>query len=250
MRIVSLCPSTTETLIELGLTEALVGITRYCIHPRDVTRTLPKIGGTKDPDVDAILRAKPDVVFLNEEENTHAIWATLAATLDVDVTFPRTVADVPSTLRHFGERTGTSERAEVHARTLEDALARLEARVTRRSGPSFAYLIWRDPWMTVNGDTYVSDLLERAGGRNVFADAPARYPTFDAEELVAKRPDVVLLPDEPYRFRLRDAATIGELLPSARVELVSGDDCCWHGVRSIRGVALAERLFGAVSSRP
>ncbi|MCK6548393.1 helical backbone metal receptor [Myxococcota bacterium] len=238
MRIVSLCPSTTETLIDLGLADSLVGVTRYCIHPRDVTRALPKIGGTKDPDVDAILRAKPDVVFLNEEENTRAIWETLAAKVDVDVTFPRTVADVPRTLRHFGERTGTRERAEERARALEDALARLEAKVARSSGARFAYLIWRDPWMTVNGDTYVSDLLERAGGRNVFGGASVRYPAFELDELAALRPDVVLLPDEPYRFRLRDAA-----------ELVSGDDCCWHGVRSIRGVALAERLFGAVSSR-
>ena len=96
--------------------------------------------------------------------------------------------------------------------------------------------------MTVNGDTYVSDLFVEGGGVNVFSEAPDRYPTITLDALTAHAPELVLLPDEPFRFREKDRAEILKHLPNARVELVSGDDCCWHGVRSFDGIALVRRL--------
>jgi ABC-type Fe3+-hydroxamate transport system substrate-binding protein len=240
VRLVSLCPSITETLIDFGLAAQLVGITRYCIRPKDVTRGLPRVGGTKDPDLDAIRKARPDLVFLNEEENTKEAYEALALELRVDTTFPRRVSDVPRVLRHLGDLTGTRAIAESRARELERALEALAARPKRSF--RFAYLVWRDPWMTVNADTYVSDLFQLAGGSNVYADASERYPTIGLDDLAQRRCDLVLLPDEPFHFKERDRAEILPLVPGAKVELVSGDDCCWHGVRSIEGVRLAERL--------
>lgn len=245
MRLVSLCPSITETLIDLGLAEEIVGITRYCLRPREVTRRLPKVGGTKDPDLEAIARARPDLVFVNEEENTVAAYEALARLYRVDATFPRRVADVPAMLRHFGRLTGREAEAERRAgaveRAREDTIA-----AAGRGGRRFrhAYLIWRDPWMAVGGDTYVSDLLATAGGVNVFAGAATRYPEVSLAALAAEAADLVLLPDEPFRFRERHRAEVAAAVPRARVELVSGDDCCWHGIRTLDGLALVDRLCG------
>jgi ABC-type Fe3+-hydroxamate transport system substrate-binding protein len=238
VRIVSLCPSITETLIDFGLADSLVGITRYCIHPREITRRLPKVGGTKTPDLDAIIAAAPDLVFMNEEENTKEAFEALRGKVELDVTFPRKVDEVPAVLRHLGAVTGTSERAERRARELEEALAGLDRSVAFR----FAYLIWRDPWMAAAGDTYVSDLVSRAGGCNIWHESGDRYPTITLEDLRDRNPTFVLLPDEPYRFKEKDRLDLTRILPDARIELISGDDCSWHGVRSIRGVALVAAL--------
>jgi ABC-type Fe3+-hydroxamate transport system substrate-binding protein len=247
VRIVSLCPSITETLIDFGLADALVGITRYCIRPRDVTRRLSKVGGTKNPDLDAIRRAEPDLVFVNEEENTKADFEILSREFRVDASFPRRVSDVPALLRHFGRLTDRTDVAETRATALEAALADLAS--AQRDPFAFAYLVWRDPWMTVNADTYVSDLFARAGGTNVFGAASERYPTTTLSDLRDRAPELVLLPDEPFHFRARDRDEVLAALPRARIELVSGDDCCWHGVRSIAGVALV-RTFSETRARP
>jgi ABC-type Fe3+-hydroxamate transport system substrate-binding protein len=236
MRLVSLCPSITETLIDFGLAGSVVGITRFCIRPKEVTKHLPRVGGTKDPDLDAIRRAKPDLIFVNEEENTKEAFDALSREFRVDATFPRRVAEVPDVLRRFGMLTGTPGIAEERAKALEEALAELRSQA--HAPFRFAYLVWRDPWMSANQDTYVSDLFTLAGGINVYAGQRERYPTTTLEALAAERPDLVLLPDEPYRFKEPDRAQVARVLPRTRIDLISGDDCCWHGVRSIQGVRL------------
>ena len=230
-------------MIDFGLADRIVGITRFCIHPRDIVKTLPKVGGTKDPKLDRIRAAAPDVVFVNEEENRREDFEALAAELRVEASFPRRVDEVPSDLRRIGRICGVEAKANAAADALEDALVELEK--TRFTPFTFAYLIWRDPWMTLSHDTYVSDLFERAGGRNVFADATDRYPTLTLNELAEKQPDVILLPDEPFPFKAQHADEIRAAVPEPEVELISGDDACWHGVRSLRGVALARRVAEA-----
>jgi ABC-type Fe3+-hydroxamate transport system substrate-binding protein len=240
MRIVSLCPSITESLVALGLGAELVGITRYCIHPRETVRSVRKVGGTKNPDLAAIRELGPDLVFLNAEENRAEDVAALSAAHRVDVSHPRSAGEVPALLRRFGALTGREAEAEAWARRIEEALAAL----LRERPPRFtvAYLIWKEPWMAVAGGTYVSDLLALAGGENVFAGADAPYPVVSEEELAATRPDVVLLPDEPFPFRERDADAWRARLPGTDVRRVSGDDFCWHGVRTLRGLAAAAEL--------
>jgi iron complex transport system substrate-binding protein len=239
-RIVSLCPSITETLIDFGLAEQIVGVTKFCIHPADVVARLPKVGGTKDPDLDLILAARPDLVLLNEEENRREDFEALTAKgVPVETSLPKRVTDVPAELRRLGDLTGATEIAERRAVELEARIAALEA--DEKPGFTYAYLIWRDPWMSVNDDTYVADLLGRAGGINVFGDAPDRYPAVTLDDLRAKHPDVVFLPDEPFPFKAKHQAELA-VEGLDRTRLVSGDDCCWHGVRSIRGVRLMRTL--------
>mgnify|MGYP006291800907 CR=1 FL=1 len=242
MRIVSLCPSTTETLIDFGLTDQLVGVTRFCIHPKDVVETLPRVGGTKDPKLEKIAAAKPDLVFMNEEENRREDYDWLSARFEVDVSMPTEPSDVPPLLRRWGQRLGVDSIADERARAIEAELA-APAPAAGASRPSFAYLIWRRPFMTAGEDTYIHRLLEGAGGENALPGL-GRYPEIDLDALAEKAPDLVLLPDEPFPFDARHVPEVKEAMPdSTRVLLVSGDDLSWHGVRTLRGLRLARALF-------
>ncbi len=252
VRLVSLCPSITESLAALGLADDLVGVTRYCVHPAEALRRVPRMGGTKNPNLAAIRDAKPDLVFCNAEENRPEDVEALSRDLAVDVSHPRTVGEIPALLRHFGRLTGRGTDAEMWAARIEEELRGLEG----RSRPSFrfVYLVWRDPWMTVSGDTYVSDLFRRVGGRNAFEKKGAGshdYPTIAEEEVVVARPDLLVLPDEPYRFGDTDAAYWRGRLPSgSRVVLVRGEDFCWHGTRTLRGLVAAGQLARQIAEGP
>lgn len=228
-RIVSLIPSVTETLCVLGLAEALVGVTAYCREPRDVVRSKTRVGGEKDPDLELIRDLRPDLVVANVEENVAEHVATLRAwSIPVWVTYPRTVADGIRMIHELGEVTSTAERADAIARPLEDLLARVSAATAARAPVPTFYAIWREPWMTIGRDTYIHDMLRVCGGANVFADRQ-RYPTVTLDEVAARRPRLVLLPDEPFRFRrihVKDVAAV-----PARVELVDGKPFSWYGPR-------------------
>lgn len=240
MRIVSLCPSMTESLVALGLGGSLVGVTRFCVHPREALRDVPRVGGTKDPDLEAIEALEPDLVLANAEENRAPDLVALATRLRVEVSHPARVADVPPLLRRIGELTGTVDAAEGWARAIEEKLAAVRARRSVR----FACLIWRGPWMAAASGTYLSDLLETFGGVNVFPVEAGPWPRTDESRVAALEPELVVLPDEPYRFREQDVDLLRGLLPSSRVALASGEDLCWHGVRTLRGLEAASALFG------
>jgi ABC-type Fe3+-hydroxamate transport system substrate-binding protein len=236
-RIVSLIPSTTETLCALGLADALVGVTVYCREPADIVRTKTRIGGEKDPDLAKIRALAPDLVVANVEENVREhIEALRASGVPVWVTYPRTVAGAIGMIRELGAVTGAVERASAIAGELERLHAEVAtASAGRRPVPVF-YAIWREPYMTVGPDTYVHDVLRVCGGANVFADRGERYPTVSLDEVAARRPEVILLPDEPFRFR---PAHVADFAPYAdvpavrekRIRLVDGKPFSWHGPR-------------------
>jgi ABC-type Fe3+-hydroxamate transport system substrate-binding protein len=241
-RIVSLIPSTTELLCALGLADALVGVTVYCVEPREVVRGKTRVGGEKDPDLGVICALAPDLVVANIEENRREdVDALRAAGLTVWVTYPRTVAEGLAMIRDLGEVAGATEAARALLATLEPLYADARARAARRAPVSVFYPIWRRPWMTVGGDTYVHDLLATCGGASLFGDRE-RYPTVTLDEVAARAPQVILLPDEPFRFRrahLRDFDPYPAIpaVRAGRVHLVDGKPFSWHGPR------LAEALW-------
>ena len=242
-KIVSLCPSITETLIDFGLAESLVGITRFCIHPESVVKNLEKIGGTKDPKLNQIKTLDPNLIFMNAEENRKEDYETLKTLFTVDVSEPRSVQEVPELLRHFATVTNRSTEGEARAQELEEELSALDKERTQQQTKfRYAYLIWRKPWMVVGQDTYVSRLFADAGGINVFADSPDRYPTVELEALSNKNPDFVFLADEPFPFETQHIPELQTMCPASNIRVISGDDCCWHGVRSIQGVRAMRRL--------
>jgi iron complex transport system substrate-binding protein len=249
MRVVSLCPSITETLVAIGGLPSLAGVTKYCTRPKGLLWGVPRIGGTKTPDVSRILDLKPDVVFANAEENRREdVEALRAAGVEVDVTLPRRVAEVPPAIRKWGERLGSLEEADALATRIE---ARLE-QIAAEPAPApfrYAYWIWKDPWMTVSDDTYVADLVRFAGGVNVFGPEPSRYPAAAPSDAVARGTDVHIFPSEPYPFsEERHGAQIARAFgPSARRVFVDGDDYCWHGARTLDGLRAVRSLMSGGS---
>lgn len=236
-RIVSLIPSTTETLCALGLADALAGVTVYCREPREALVGKTRIGGEKDPDLEKIRALRPDLVIANVEENVREHIETLRAWgIPVWVTYPRTVAEGVAMIRELGAVTATQPRAAALAGELEALLARVRAASAARPPTRIFYAIWRDPYMTINRDTYIHDMLRVCGGENVFGDGVDRYPTITLDEMAARRPEVILLPDEPYRFRrahLEDFARYRDVpaVRDGRMHLVDGKPFSWHGPR-------------------
>jgi len=243
-RIVSLCPSITETLVAIGARRRLVGATRYCVRPEGLLWGVPRIGGTKNPDVRRILDLAPDLVFANEEENRREdVQALRAAGIEVDVSFTKRVAEVPVAIRAWGELLEEQGEANALAARIESELAALEAEpVPGRF--RYAYWIWRNPWMTVSDDTYVADLLRLAGGLNVFGRDIDRYPTASPEESLARSAVVHFFPSEPYPFReeKHGEEVAGLFGGSSRRLFVPGDDLCWHGARTPDGLRAARKL--------
>ena len=249
MRIVSLCPSLTELVFDLGLGDSLVGITKFCVHPAAGVRAIEKVGGTKTPKVDRIRELAPDLVLLNEEENRVEDAESLrAAGLECHVTFPKTAVDTAAMVRSIGDAVARGDEAERIARAIEDAARRAREAAEGLPRVRYAYLIWRDPLMSVSGDTFISDLLGLAGGENAFAERPKRYPVVEAEEMAAAGLEAVLLSSEPFPFQEKHVDEVSRatgLAPEV-FHLVDGEMLSWHGSRTPAGIEYAAEVVGRV----
>ncbi len=246
MRIVSLCPSLTELVFDLGHGDSLVGRTKFCVHPADRVGAIEKVGGTKNPKIDRIIALAPDLVLLNEEENRKEDAEALAAAgIACHVSFPRTALDTAAMVRSIADAIHAPEAGERIARDIETRHQRVVQARDGRGDVRFAYLIWREPWMAVNADTFVSALLADAGGRNVFASEPDRYPTITPEQLRASDPDIVLLSTEPFPFKASHADELARLsgVPRERFRVVDGEMLSWHGSRTPAGIDYAEQVI-------
>ena len=223
MRAVSLVPSLTETLFALGAGDDVAGITDFCIFPEGIDR--PRVGGTKTPSIERIRQLEPDVVYVNIEENLKRHADEIAKFANVIATEPKTIDDVAGLIEMLGANHQRAEQAEV----LIDELR--TAGCEPRTPFTFAVPIWKKPWMWCGGDTYVSNLVESAGGHNVLRDR-ARYPTLDLRDVLALKPDIIFLPDEPYAFTRSDA----EAIEARVIGPFPGHLFTWHGVRTIEGL--------------
>ncbi|MBK5287574.1 MAG: ABC transporter substrate-binding protein [Acidimicrobiia bacterium] len=225
LRVVSLVPSVTETLLGLGVTP--VACTRFCGQPG-----IPTIGGTKDPDVDAIVALGPDIVIVNDEENRRADADVLAAAgVALHSMSPRSVGEVAPAIEALAARLGVEAPA-----SMPDRPAR---------GPVHGralILIWRRPWMSQSADTYGASMLDHLGWTNLL-DPSARYPELSTDELHGMQPDLVVLPDEPYPFGARHVPELAAIVPGARIVLVDGRDLLWWGIRTADALARLERAL-------
>ncbi len=233
-RIVSLYPSGTETLYEMGLGPNVVGRTSWCPKPGQGEAS-PVMGGTKDPDLAAIRAAAPDLVLACRDENRREDVEAIAAFAPVAVTDPRRVADVPVLIRELAGLAGAAaETAEALATRIEGAVARLAASTQlRRRAVAF---IWRGPWWTLGGDNYATDLLRLCGCDNVFAADTRSYFSIDSPALAAARPDLLLFPDEPFPFAEQHVDALRAEIPAFRLtpaRLFDGSLLTWHGARTL-----------------
>ncbi len=263
-RIISLVPSMTESLFDLGFGQFVVGVTDYCVHPAGKVSALPKVGGTKNARVEDILALRPELVIASQEENTPAIVHALeAAAIPVWLTFPKTVEDTLADLRHLADLF-QSGNAYLAVDMLEKSVEFARAVAVDGEHPRIFCPIWRaeqdgQPWyMTCNAETYLSDILKIFGGENVFANRPRRYP-LDADlknetgqapegrdtryprvslaEIRAAQPELILLPDEPFAFGKNHLDEIKTLLAETpavideRIHLLDGSLLTWPGTR-------------------
>lgn len=268
-RVVSLVPSETEALYLLGAGGRVVGRTDYCVAPEEAL-ALPTVGGTKDASVEKVLALAPDLVLLNQEENTEGLYRALTARgVPVHLSFPKTVQDALGLFRALAALCGDPPEAAAVLSRVEASVREAEARRAERTPVRVFCPIWRDPWMTIRGDTFISDMLDLAGGANIFAErtrryplaadlglAPAlspekvgardvRYPRVTLDEVVALRPEVVLLPDEPHPFSEADADVLRALnLPASRagrIHRIEGRALSWYSPRLGDGLATLAR---------
>jgi hypothetical protein len=261
-RIVSLVPSVTELLCSLGLAPWIVGRTGFCVHPAEQVRSIPKVGGTKDVDMEAIIDLQPTHVLVNVDENPLAVARQLEALgLRVVVTHPRSPQDnlilVDQMAREFSNLSGLSARAAALKTQMRHALDSFGGSPLRPQ--RVLYLIWRDPWMTVARDTYISRMLDLIGWQTWPAlsggeRGAARYPHIDLAQAARAPLDRVLLSSEPYRFGTSHLAEVQRLVPQARVQLVDGEALSWYGSRCLVGwdylksLVTADDLPGAAQS--
>jgi len=245
-RIVSLVPSLSETVCELGVACRLVGITRYCVAPEEQLRFVPKVGGTKNPDLERIAALEPDLVLVNGEENRAEDIEWLRQRLPVHASMPCSVPEAAQVVKELGARLDLVDEAEAVLLEIEAQIIRSDVMNLDREPVRVFYPIWKQPWIGVNRRTYVHDVLDRAGAVNVCADREARYPVVAERDLADLKPDLVLLPSEPFAFSSEHRRALLESQPFGRdvpVLMVDGKNFCWHGSRSGRGLASVANLL-------
>lgn len=251
LRVVSLCPSTTELIFQLGGEQILAGITSWCIHPASGVESIEKVGGTKDPDVARIIELAPDLVFFNEEENRKEDADALAAAgIALHISFPKTVPESIELIRSVGDAIGRGQAAEDLADRAQETLDRVAKECAGLEPVRYAYLIWRKPWMAAGADTYLTDLLGMAGGVNVMAEGGERYPSLELDELVKADPQVILLCSEPFPFKNKHIEELRKTpgLQQRIFMLADGEALTWHGSRTLEGIPYAQQILGRTRS--
>lgn len=228
-RIVSLVPSLTELLFDLGLGDSVVGRTRFCIHPKKKIDKIPIIGGTKNPQPDKIRELNPDLIIANKEENRKEDVEELQKNFDVMVTEIDTIGEALFAIHDIGWTCGAQEQAK---KLISDIQQELE-RVPDVPQLTAAYFIWRDPWMSVGHDTYIHSVLSHWNLENVYSDQ-IRYPKTSLHELTLKKPELILLSSEPYPFKEKHIAEVSRFCPGTDVFLVNGEWFSWYGSRMLK----------------
>lgn len=238
-RIVSLVPSQTELLYDLGLRHEVVGITKFCIHPDEWFRNKKRIGGTKTVHIDQVKELQPDLILANKEENTKEQIEELAAIFPVWISDIQTVGQGLQMICEVGDIIGKAGAAAV----LSSQIATGFLSLPKSEKPKrVAYFIWRKPWMCAGGDTFISDMITRMGWVNVLAHRN-RYPEITLEELTGLDVDLVLLSSEPYPFKDIHIAEIQAVLPNTAIHLVDGEMFSWYGSRMKEAVGYLKGLL-------
>lgn len=252
-RIISLVPSQTELLYDLGLEKEVVGITKFCVHPQKWFREKQRVGGTKNINIKKITALQPDLIIANKEENVQEQIEHLSKEFTVWVSDVNNLDDAYEMMASIGEITGRGASAEQLINQIKTAFSQLQipdlsavTSVKVGSKPQTAYLIWKDPYMTVGGDTFIHHLMEKAGFQNVFADKQ-RYPVVTIADLLIANCQLLFLSSEPYPFKQMHIAELQQHLPHAKVVLVDGEMFSWYGSRMLQAPAYFRALHEQIA---
>lgn len=235
-RIISVVPSQTELLYDLGLEKEVVGITKFCIHPQLWFREKQRVGGTKQLKLDLIRQLSPDLIIANKEENTREQIEELASEYPVWISDINDLSSALEMIEIVGKITCKATEAGELVQKIQDNFSLLDY-----SGQSLdaAYLIWKDPWMTIGGDTFINHIMEKAGLKNIFLNE-TRYPHIDIAQL--KTCPLILLSSEPYPFKSKHIDELQQKLPNSKIMIVDGEMFSWYGSRLLKTPAYLKEL--------
>lgn len=239
-RIISLVPSQTELLFDLGLANEVVAITKFCVHPVDQCKLKSKIGGTKKFNMDLIRSFKPDLIIGNKEENDKDQIEQLMLEFNVWMSDINDLNSALEMITGVGKLTGTERQATVMRLQIEADFANLKL-LNFGKATRIAYLIWKNPYMLAGQDTFIADLIQRSGCVNAVQDN--RYPEMTLEEIKDLKPDLIFLSSEPYPFKDKHIGEFRQSCPQAEVIIVDGEMFSWYGSRLLKATAYLQTLF-------
>ncbi len=237
MNIISVVPSLTELLFDLDLENEIIGITRFCIHPRNKVKSFTKVGGTKTLKLDRIDALAPDIIIANKEENCQSDIEYLQKKHHVLLTDIYTLSEALTSIMDIGNATNRAEQAELLVHNISKQFDTITP--IKKNEKKVAYLIWDNPVMTAGHHTFIHDILHKLGFENVHTDIKTRYPQITDPELQKMQPDFLFLSSEPYPFREKHLKDFHSRFPSTRIILVDGEMFSWYGSRLL----LAPKYF-------
>ncbi len=239
-RIISLVPSISELLYDLGLENETIGITKFCIHPQQWFKTKEKIGGTKNINLQKIIDLKPDLIICNKEENVKEQVEEMATLFPVYLSDVNSFDTALQMIMEIGEITKRKNEAEDIIRRIESNFQK--EKITLLKNNRVAYLIWKDPYMTAGGDTFISDMLKKIGFENIYTDKN-RYPQVTITALQNAKPEYLLLSSEPYPFKEKHLAELKKHFAKSNILLVDGEMFSWYGSRMLLMPAYFKKLL-------
>ena len=252
--IISTVPSQTELLHYLGLENEVTGLTKFCIHPKQWHQTKTRIGGTKTLNIATITALQPQLIIANKEENTKAQIDELAALFPVWISDVNNVTDALQMIEMIGSMTSKESAAKeltaqiaLQLNTLSEHTKAFINNQTKRL--KTAYLIWKDPYMTVGGDTFINSIMELAGFTNVFKHI-ARYPVITIQDLIDIDCNLLILSSEPYPFKQKHIAELQAGLPHTKIIIADGEAFSWYGSRLLQSVPYLQQLQQQVQAMP
>ncbi|HET8886545.1 MAG TPA: helical backbone metal receptor [Salinimicrobium sp.] len=233
-RIVSLVPSQTELLVDLGLRDKIVGVTKFCVHPHDLQKEKMVVGGTKTVHFDKIKKLNPDIVLCNKEENTKEMVLELEKIAPVHVSDVKNIDDTFDLIQQYGKIFQVEKNASKLIEKIKTAFSDFEKFIQQKESKSVAYFIWKDPWMLAGKNTFINYLLRMNRFENVFSNLENRYPEVNLSEIAEKNPQLILLSSEPFPFKEKHVIELQSKFPDSEVKTVDGEFFSWYGSRLLK----------------
>lgn len=245
-RIISLVPSQTELIVDLGLEDRLVGITKFCIHPLHIKNTKTIVGGTKNIKIDKIRELNPDIILCNKEENTREIVESCEKIAPTHVSDIYTIEDAKNLIVQYGQLFSCRTEAQRIIQKIDFKLHDFIQFVSKKETKKVAYFIWRNPWMVAGGNNFINYLLEINKFNNIYKNKP-RYPEVELKKIrLEGAPDLILLSSEPYPFKEEHAFEIGRFTHHAKTIFVDGEMFSWYGSRLLKAFDYFKQLHNRV----
>ena len=236
-RIVSVVPSQTELLFDLGLSNEILGITKFCIHPKEICKTKAIVGGTKNLNIEKIISLQPDLIIANKEENVKEQIELLADKIPVWLTDVNNYDEALQMIADLGKITQTSEKANSIKQSIDEQLSAPIFNKKRKA----VYLIWKSPFMTIGGDTFIDSMMHKAGFENTFHHL-TRYPEIEIETITNSDCEFVLLSSEPYPFAQKHVDEMQASLPNKKIIIVDGEMFSWYGSRMLKSATYFKEI--------